>query len=165
MTARSERHRRLTRLLLGCWALGASAGCATLPAGAPAVRVEAPAPGAGQPAGGPRTSDLFGRAAPAPRPEWTWLEEAPGAVRSAGGSQEGGAAAAPVPLGSRRSWLGAGAGMVVGGATTWIVLHQGGSTARCDQDANQDAWTRSQCWAASAAGGLVGAGIGALLAR
>lgn len=68
-------------------------------------------------------------------------------------------------VGTRRSWLGAGAGLIVGGGATWLVLHQGGSTARCDQDANQDAWSRSQCWAASAAGGLVGAGIGALLAR
>jgi hypothetical protein len=59
--------------------------------------------------------------------------------------------------------LGAGVGFVVGAGATWAVLNQGTSTARCDQDQNQDAWGRKECLGAYALGGLVGAGVGALV--
>jgi len=59
--------------------------------------------------------------------------------------------------------VGAGMGFVVGAGATWGVLNQGGSTARCDRDQNQDAWSGQQCLGAYALGGLAGAGIGALI--
>jgi hypothetical protein len=59
--------------------------------------------------------------------------------------------------------LGAGVGFVVGAGATWAVLNQGASTAPCDQDQNQDAWGRKECLGAYALGGLVGAGVGALV--
>lgn len=124
------------------WNVGA---CATTAAAEPAtVPVPIGAPQAApEPPLGPRLPELFPRV---------------GAT-----DDEPVSTLAMMPIGSRRSWLGAGAGFVVGGTTTWIVLHHGGSTAHCDQDANQDAWSSSQCLGASVLGGLVGAGIGALL--
>jgi hypothetical protein len=66
--------------------------------------------------------------------------------------------------GSRSHWLiGAIGGFVVGATATYFVLHSGGSTSKCDQDANQDALNRGECAGLVALGGLVGAGAGALI--
>jgi len=58
---------------------------------------------------------------------------------------------------------GAGIGLAVGGVGTYLVLRSGDSTAPCNQSANQDAWSTSACLGAAAAGGVVGAGVGALI--
>jgi len=65
--------------------------------------------------------------------------------------------------GRTRALEGAIIGFVVGAATTAIVTHSGGSTAPCDQSANQDALSSGECFGLAAAGGLVGAGLGALI--
>jgi len=65
--------------------------------------------------------------------------------------------------GRTRALEGAIIGFVVGAATTAIVTHAGGSTAPCDQSANQDAMSSGECLGLAAAGGLVGAGLGALI--
>lgn len=69
-----------------------------------------------------------------------------------------------VSRGSRSHWLlGAGIGFVVGAGSTFLVLHQGGSTAMCDQSANQDAIGSTECLGLVGLGGLAGAGLGALI--
>jgi len=65
--------------------------------------------------------------------------------------------------GRTRALEGAIIGFVVGAATTAIVTHAGGSTAPCDQSANQDALSSGECIGLAAAGGLLGAGLGALI--
>jgi hypothetical protein len=65
---------------------------------------------------------------------------------------------------STSHWLiGAIGGFVVGATATYFVLHSGGSTSKCDRDANQDALNRGECAGLIALGGLVGAGAGALI--
>ncbi|CAN5896636.1 hypothetical protein BH23GEM9_BH23GEM9_34460 [soil metagenome] len=65
---------------------------------------------------------------------------------------------------TRSRWIeGAAAGFVIGAGVTWLVIHQGESTSLCDRDANQDAIGRNECLGITAAGGVVGAGIGALI--
>jgi len=73
------------------------------------------------------------------------------------------ATAQAAPKGRTRALEGAIIGFVVGAATTAIVTHAGGSTAPCDQSANQDALSSGECLGLAAAGGLVGAGLGALI--
>jgi len=58
---------------------------------------------------------------------------------------------------------GAAAGLLVGGGVSYLVLHSGGSTSLCDRSANQDAMSASECLGLTAAGALVGAGLGAIL--
>lgn len=54
-------------------------------------------------------------------------------------------------------------GLVVGSGATYVVLHQGGSTSKCDRSANQDALSSRECFGLVALGGAVGAGTGAIL--
>jgi hypothetical protein len=64
----------------------------------------------------------------------------------------------------RSRWReGALVGLIVGAAATYAVLHSGGSTSLCDRSANQDAIRAPECAGLVAAGGVVGAGIGALI--
>lgn len=60
---------------------------------------------------------------------------------------------------------GAAIGFVVGAGATYLLLNSGGSTSLCDRDRNQDAIGRTECLGLTAAGGVVGAGIGALIGR
>lgn len=62
-----------------------------------------------------------------------------------------------------RALEGALVGFVVGTAATVIITRSGGSTAPCDSSANQDALSTGECIGIAAAGGLVGAGVGALI--
>lgn len=59
--------------------------------------------------------------------------------------------------------VGAAVGFVVGGIVTYVVLHSGGSTAPCDQSANQDAMSTGECLGLTLLGAGVGAGLGALV--
>ena len=69
-----------------------------------------------------------------------------------------------VYAGRRSHWLlGGGIGLVVGAGVTYTVLRSGGSTALCNQSQNQDAMNSGECLALAAAGGVVGAGLGALV--
>lgn len=54
-------------------------------------------------------------------------------------------------------------GFVSGGVLTWIALKSGGSTAPCNRSENQDALRPIECAGLVALGGVVGAGIGALI--
>lgn len=58
---------------------------------------------------------------------------------------------------------GAGAGFLVGGGVAFALLHTGGSTSLCDRSANQDAIGSGECIGLAALGGLVGAGLGAII--
>lgn len=58
---------------------------------------------------------------------------------------------------------GAAAGFVVGAGATYLLLNSGGSRSLCNRDRNQDAIGRTECLGLTAAGGVVGAGIGALI--
>lgn len=58
---------------------------------------------------------------------------------------------------------GAGAGFLLGGVATFVVLSSGGSTSLCNQSANQDAVAPLECLGLSALGGLAGAGLGFLV--
>jgi hypothetical protein len=62
-----------------------------------------------------------------------------------------------------RAREGAIVGFIVGAAATVVVTHSGGSTAPCDRSANQDALSSGECIGLAVAGGLVGAGLGALI--
>jgi hypothetical protein len=65
---------------------------------------------------------------------------------------------------SRSYWrTGAIAGFVIGAGATYLVLHSGGSTATCDRERNQDAIGARECAAITVGGGLVGAGLGAIV--
>jgi hypothetical protein len=65
---------------------------------------------------------------------------------------------------SRSHWLaGAVVGFVVGAGATHLVLRTGGSRSFCDRDSNQDALRASDCAWLAAGGGVIGAGIGALI--
>jgi hypothetical protein len=55
------------------------------------------------------------------------------------------------------------AGVIVGGIATYFTLFTGGSTAICDQDANQDAAGSVACLGILALGGLAGGTLGALV--
>lgn len=69
-----------------------------------------------------------------------------------------------VSRGERSRWrAGAGAGFVVGALGTYVALNRGGSTNPCDPSANQDAIGQGSCIGLAAAGGLAGAGLGALV--
>jgi hypothetical protein len=70
------------------------------------------------------------------------------------------AAAAILQEARSRRWEGAALGFAAGAAITWYVLHQGGSTGRCNRRENQDAWSARHCVMAAAAGGLVLAPLG-----
>jgi hypothetical protein len=64
----------------------------------------------------------------------------------------------------RSHWrTGAIAGFVIGAGATYLVLHSGGSTATCDRERNQDAIGARECAAITVGGGLVGAGLGAII--
>lgn len=54
-------------------------------------------------------------------------------------------------------------GAAVGTPLTFLVLHSGGSTSICNRSANQDAVQFHECLAMSLGGGLVFAGLGALI--
>jgi hypothetical protein len=58
---------------------------------------------------------------------------------------------------------GAVSGAVVGAGATAIVLWSGDSTSLCNRDRNQDAIDSTYCYGLVAAGGILGAGIGAYL--
>lgn len=58
---------------------------------------------------------------------------------------------------------GAGTGLVLGAGVTYLVLNSGGSTAPCDQDANQDAMSSEECLGLTALGAVAGAGLGFLI--
>lgn len=58
---------------------------------------------------------------------------------------------------------GAVAGAVIGAGATALFVYSGDSTSLCDRDRNQDAIGPRECAAIIAGGGLVGAGIGALI--
>jgi hypothetical protein len=62
-----------------------------------------------------------------------------------------------------RAREGAIVGFIVGATATVIVTHSGGSTAPCNRSANQDALSSGECIGLAVAGGLVGAGLGALI--
>jgi hypothetical protein len=62
-----------------------------------------------------------------------------------------------------RALEGAIIGFVVGATVTVVATRSGGSTAPCNRSANQDALSSGECLALAAAGGLVGAGLGALI--
>jgi hypothetical protein len=69
-----------------------------------------------------------------------------------------------VRTGRRSHWLlGGGVGFVVGAGVTYAVLSSGGSTALCNRSQNQDAMSTGECLGLAAAGGVVGAGLGALV--
>jgi hypothetical protein len=69
-----------------------------------------------------------------------------------------------VYTGRRSHWLlGAGVGFVAGAGVTYAVLGSGGSTALCNRSANQDALSTGECLGLVAAGGVAGAGLGALV--
>jgi hypothetical protein len=69
-----------------------------------------------------------------------------------------------ISRGERSRWLaGAAAGFVSGAAGTYVALNRGGSTNPCDPSANQDAIGQGACLGLAAAGGLAGAGLGALV--
>lgn len=57
--------------------------------------------------------------------------------------------------------LGAAVGFVLGAGATYLVLNSGGSTALCDESANQDAMGSGACLGAYVLGGVIGAGVGA----
>ena len=59
-----------------------------------------------------------------------------------------------------KRWLGAGVGGVIGTVATYVVLNTGGSTASCDQSANQDSIDPGPCLGLYVLGGLAGAGLG-----
>ncbi len=69
----------------------------------------------------------------------------------------------PVAARRTRAREGAVAGFIVGATATVIVTRSGGSTAPCNRSANQDALSSSECVGLAVAGGLVGAGLGALI--
>lgn len=58
---------------------------------------------------------------------------------------------------------GAGVGFLVGGGTMFALLSGSGSTAPCDQSANQDAIGSGACLGLKALGAVAGAGLGALI--
>jgi hypothetical protein len=65
---------------------------------------------------------------------------------------------------ARSHWrTGAMVGFVIGAGATYLVLHSGGSTATCDRERNQDAIGARECAAITVGGGLVGAGLGAIV--
>jgi len=69
-----------------------------------------------------------------------------------------------VSRGETSRWLvGAGAGFLVGAVGTYVALDRGGSTNPCDSSANQDAMGQGACIGIAAAGGVAGAGLGALV--
>jgi len=69
-----------------------------------------------------------------------------------------------VGRGQRSRWkAGAGAGFVAGAVGTWAALDRGESTNPCDSTTNQDAMGQGACIALAAAGGVAGAGLGALV--
>lgn len=71
-----------------------------------------------------------------------------------------------VSRGNRSAWrVGAGAGFLVGAAGTFALLNQGKSTNPCDSSANQDAIGMGGCVGLAAAGGVAGAGVGALIGK
>lgn len=69
-----------------------------------------------------------------------------------------------VSRGEGSRWLaGASIGFVAGAATTFFVLNSGGSTSVCNRSENQDAVRPIECAGLVALGGLVTAGVGALI--
>lgn len=70
---------------------------------------------------------------------------------------------ATTSAGRTRALEGAIIGFVVGAASTIILTRSGGSTAPCDSSANQDALSTGECVGLAVGGGLVGAGVGALI--
>lgn len=64
-----------------------------------------------------------------------------------------------------RAREGAVVGFIVGATVTVIVTRSGGSTAPCNRSANQDALSSGECLGLAVAGGVVGAGLGALIGR
>lgn len=64
---------------------------------------------------------------------------------------------------ARRHATGAIVGAVVGGVATYAILHSGGSTAPCNRSENQDAIGSGECLGITAAGAVVGGGVGYLI--
>jgi hypothetical protein len=78
---------------------------------------------------------------------------------------QGGSAPVAVAQSRQHTLVGAGVGLLVGAAATYAVLYSGGSTSLCNRSANQDAMNVRECTALLAAGGVLGAGIGAIVGR
>lgn len=71
-----------------------------------------------------------------------------------------------VSRGSRSHWrAGAAAGFLVGAGGTFALLNRGDSTNPCDSSTNQDAMGMGACVGLAALGGVVGAGVGALVGK
>jgi hypothetical protein len=66
-------------------------------------------------------------------------------------------------LGETHVVTGAAIGLVAGAGAAYLLLYSGGSTSRCDRDANQDALNRRECVGLVIGGGVVGAVVGALV--
>ena len=64
---------------------------------------------------------------------------------------------------SNRALEGAVVGFVVGTTATIVLTRSGGSTSLCNSSKNQDALSSSECLGLAVAGGLIGAGVGALI--
>jgi len=62
-----------------------------------------------------------------------------------------------------RALEGAVVGFAVGAAATIILTRSGGSTSWCDRSDSQDAMNSRECLGLAVAGGLAGAGVGALI--
>ncbi|MEQ9289999.1 MAG: hypothetical protein RIG77_23925 [Cyclobacteriaceae bacterium] len=70
----------------------------------------------------------------------------------------------PLREGQTSQWKkGALIGAAVGTPLTFLVLHSGGSSSICNRSANQDAVQFHECLAMSLGGGVVFAGMGALI--
>lgn len=73
--------------------------------------------------------------------------------------------APPATVSGRRSRAleGAVVGFVVGATVTIMLTRSGGSTSLCNGSENQDALNSRECLGLAVAGGLAGAGLGALI--
>ena len=62
-----------------------------------------------------------------------------------------------------RALEGALIGLTIGATATILLTRSGGSTSLCNSSENQDALNSRECLGLAVAGGLVGAGVGALI--
>ena len=62
-----------------------------------------------------------------------------------------------------RALEGALIGFTIGATATILLTRSGGSTSLCNRSENQDAMNARECLGLAVAGGLVGAGVGALI--
>jgi prolipoprotein diacylglyceryltransferase len=62
-----------------------------------------------------------------------------------------------------RALEGAVVGFAIGATATYLLTRSSGSTSLCNSSDNQDAMNSRECLGLAVAGGLVGAGVGALV--